>query len=151
MVTFTDGSTIAQASPPDMRLPIALAMGWPDRVADAGAACAFDTATAWTFEPLDDDTFPAVRLAKQAGTAGGCVPAVYNAANEEAVAAFLAGATGFPSIVDTVDRVLSDSHDWHAEPGGIEDVLAAQRWARMRARECLETAAGVDIVGSGRN
>ena len=89
MVTFTDGSTLAQASPPDMRLPIALALGWPDRVPGVARPATFAEPTAWTFEPLDDDTFPAVRLARAAGTAGGCLPAVYNAANEEAVAAFV--------------------------------------------------------------
>ena len=149
MVTFTDGSTIAQASPPDMRLPIALGMGWPDRIPGAAAACRFDTA--WTFEPLDNDNFPAVRLAKQAGAAGGCMPAVYNAANEEAVAAFLAGATRFTSIVDTVDRVLSGAAGWEAEPDNVDDVLAAQRWARERARECLDGVAGAGTAGSGRN
>ena len=91
MVTFTDGSTIAQASPPDMKLPIALALGWPDRVAGAAAACDFTTASTWEFEPLDAAVFPAVDLARQAGRAGGCLTAVYNAANEEAAAAFLDG------------------------------------------------------------
>src|SRR5699024_743562 len=78
MVTFCDGSTIAQASPPDMRLPIALALGWPERLPDAAAACNFATASTWHFEPLDDEVFPAVRLARQAGLAGGCMPAVFN-------------------------------------------------------------------------
>jgi len=151
MVSFTDGSTIAQASPPDMRLPISLALGWPDRVPGAASACRFDTAAAWTFEPLDDETFPAVRLAKRAGAAGGCLPAVYNAANEEAVAAFLAGKTAFTTIVDTVDSVLAEAHDWSADPGGLDDVLEAQRWARAKARERLDTAVGADRVGSGRN
>ena len=83
--------TLAQASPPDMKLPIALALGWPDRLAGAARPCRWDTAQSWTFEPLDDDAFPGVRLARAAGTAGGCLPAVLNAANEEAVAAFVAG------------------------------------------------------------
>src|SRR5690606_23732572 len=89
MVTFTDGSTIAQASPPDMKLPISLALGWPDRVAGSAAACDFATASTWEFEPLDNTVFPAVDLARHAGQAGGCMTAVYNAANEEAAAAFL--------------------------------------------------------------
>jgi 1-deoxy-D-xylulose-5-phosphate reductoisomerase len=137
MVTFTDGSTLAQASPPDMKLPISLALGWPERVPDAARPATFAEPTAWTFEPLDDDTFPAVRLARQAGTAGGCLPAVYNAANEEAVATFVGGHTAFTTIVDTVEHVLDDAHDWHREPGGVDEVLAAEDWARARARELL--------------
>ncbi|ONI88364.1 1-deoxy-D-xylulose-5-phosphate reductoisomerase [Saccharothrix sp. ALI-22-I] len=146
MVTFTDGSTLAQASPPDMRLPIALALGWPDRTPGAAAACTFDVATAWTFEPLDDDTFPAVRLARQAGSGGGCLPAVYNAANEEAVAVFLDGGTSFTSIVDTVERVLAEADGWAHEPADVAEVLAAEHWARARARELVATS-----VGSGRD
>ncbi|MFE2757644.1 1-deoxy-D-xylulose-5-phosphate reductoisomerase [Actinosynnema sp. NPDC059335] len=146
MVAFTDGSTLAQASPPDMRLPIALALGWPDRVPGAAAACTFDVATAWTFEPLDDETFPAVRLARQAGSGGGCLPAVYNAANEEAVAVFLDGGTSFTSIVDTVERVLAEADGWAHEPADVAEVLAAEHWARTRARELVATS-----VGSGRD
>jgi 1-deoxy-D-xylulose-5-phosphate reductoisomerase len=137
MVTFTDGSTLAQASPPDMRLPIALALGWPHRVADAAAACAFSQPASWTFEPVDGETFPAIELARAAGTAGGCVPAVFNAANEEAVAAFLAGGIPFLGIVDTLAAVLDEAHEWRAEPTTVEDVLAAEEWARRRATELL--------------
>jgi 1-deoxy-D-xylulose-5-phosphate reductoisomerase len=135
MVEFTDGSTLAQASPPDMRIPIALALAWPGRVPGAAAAVDWSTAHTWTFEPLDEEAFPAVGLARQAGMAGGTCPAVYNAANEECVAAFLAGALPFPGIVDTVMRVISE-HDG-AGPGEIslEGVLEADRWARARARE----------------
>ena len=137
MVTFTDGSTLAQASPPDMKLPISLALGWPDRVPGAATPSTFAEPTAWTFEPLDDDTFPAVRLAMQAGAKGGCLPAVYNAANEEAVASFVEGHTAFTAIVDTVGHTLDDAHDWHREPGSVDEVLAAEDWARARARELL--------------
>ena len=140
MVTFTDGSTLAQASPPDMRLPIALALGWPDRIAGAAAACDFATAATWTFEPLDAVVFPAVDLARAAGEGGGCLPAVFNAANEEAAAAFLAGETSFPRIVGTVTDVLSDAGRWAAEPVTVEDVLAAEEWARARARHLLGRA-----------
>jgi 1-deoxy-D-xylulose-5-phosphate reductoisomerase len=134
MVEFTDGSTLAQASPPDMRIPIALALAWPGRVPGAAAAVDWTSAHSWTFEPLDEDAFPAVRLAREAGMAGGTCPAVYNAANEECVAAFLAGALTFTGIVDTVMRVMSE-HD--AGPGAVslEGVLDADRWARARARE----------------
>jgi 1-deoxy-D-xylulose-5-phosphate reductoisomerase len=99
----------------------------------------FTEATAWTFEPLDNETFPAVRLAREAGTAGGCQPAIYNAANEEAVTAFTEGHTAFTAIVDTVQHVLDDAHDWTREPGSVEEVLAAEEWARAHARELLAT------------
>jgi 1-deoxy-D-xylulose-5-phosphate reductoisomerase len=125
MVTFTDGSTIAQASPPDMKLPIALALGWPARVAGAATACDFSTASRWEFEPLDGDVFPAVQLARHAGQAGGCLPAVYNAANEEAAAAFLAGRISFPAIVRTIADVLDVANQWAAEPATVDDVLDA--------------------------
>jgi 1-deoxy-D-xylulose-5-phosphate reductoisomerase len=133
MVEFTDGSTLAQASPPDMRIPIALALGWPDRVPEAAPACAWTTASTWEFFPLDDEAFPAVRLARQAGRAGGTAPAVYNGANEAAVEAFFAGRLPFPGIVDTIAAVL-DEH----EPGNVQsvdDVEHADAWARARAHE----------------
>ncbi|MGB6888642.1 MAG: 1-deoxy-D-xylulose-5-phosphate reductoisomerase [Mycobacterium sp.] len=141
MVTFSDGSTIAQASPPDMRLPISLALGWPDRVAGSALACDFNTASTWAFEPLDDAVFPAVDLARRAGEAGGCMPAVYNAANEEAAAAFLAGGIGFAAIVRTIAEVLQGGGQWSAEPATVDDVLEAQRWARQRARDVIVVAA----------
>jgi 1-deoxy-D-xylulose-5-phosphate reductoisomerase len=134
MVTFTDGSTLAQASPPDMKLPIALALGWPSRVPDAALACDFSTASTWDFEPLDADVFPAVELARQAGMKGGCLTAVYNAVNEEAATAFLDGRIRFPAIVRTIDEVLRTADQWAAEPATVEDVLDAQTWARERAK-----------------
>jgi 1-deoxy-D-xylulose-5-phosphate reductoisomerase len=137
MVTFADGATIAQASPPTMLLPIALALAWPNRLTDMAPPCTFDTPSAWTFEPLDERTFPAVRLAREAGMAGGCLPAVFNAANEEGVAAFLTGGTGFLTIVDTIERVLGAADEWRGEPDSVAEVLAAERWARDRARTLL--------------
>jgi 1-deoxy-D-xylulose-5-phosphate reductoisomerase len=134
MVTFTDGSTLAQASPPDMKLPIALALGWPSRVPGAALACDFSTASTWEFEPLDAEVFPAVELARRAGEGGGCLTAVYNAANEEAAAAFLQGRIRFPAIVRTIDEVLRAADQWAAEPATVDDVLDAQGWARDRAR-----------------
>ena len=134
MVTFTDGSTLAQASPPDMKLPIALALGWPARVPEAAVACDFSTASTWEFEPLDAEVFPAVELAREAGRKGGCLTAVYNAANEEAAAAFLAGRIRFPAIVRTIAEVLRAADQWAAEPATVEDVLDAQHWARDRAK-----------------
>ena len=138
MVEFIDGSTLAQASPPDMRIPISLAMGWPDRVADAAPACDWSRPTAWEFFPLDDDAFSAVRLARAAGSAGGTAPTVYNAANEVGVEAFLAGGLPFVRIVDVVAEVL-DEH----EPGNVEtldDVEQADTWARQRATALVQSA-----------
>ena len=150
MVTFADGSTIAQASPPDMKLPIALALGWPARVPGAAAACDWTTASTWEFEPLDDEVFPAVDLAQHAGKVGGCMTAVYNAANEEAAEAFLAGRIGFPAIVRTIGDVLHASDQWAAEPATVEDVLEAQDWARARARSALEPHASAtqEVLGT---
>ncbi|WP_433630943.1 1-deoxy-D-xylulose-5-phosphate reductoisomerase [Nocardia sp. CA-120079] len=138
MVTFKDGSTLAQASPPDMKLPIALALGWPDRVPGAAAACDFSTASTWEFEPVDNAVFPAVELARQAGTAGGSVTAVYNAANEIAVQAFLDGIIRFPDIVRTVARAVEAADRWRAEPETLQDVLAADTWARDYARTLVD-------------
>jgi 1-deoxy-D-xylulose-5-phosphate reductoisomerase len=149
MVRFTDGATIAQASPPTMLLPIALALAWPNRLTDVAPPCDFTTASSWTFEPLDEQTFPAVRLARAAGTAGGCLPAVYNAANEEAVAAFVTGHSGFLDIVDTIARVLDEADEWTRTPDSVGDVLAAESWARDRARTHLATATAAP--GQGRD
>ncbi len=134
MVEFVDGSTIAQASPPDMRLPISLGLDWPNRVAGVGVPLDWTTAQTWTFEPLDDAAFPAVRLAKQVGEAGGTFPAVFNAANEQAVSAFHAGRIGYLEILDTVERVV-DAHD--AGEVTIEGVLGAEAWARREADAIL--------------
>lgn len=131
MVEFVDGSTIAQASPPDMRLPISLGLGWPDRVPGVGAPLDWTRAQSWTFEPLDDEAFPAVALAKRVGTAGSTYPAVFNAANEQAVAAFHAGAIGYLDIVDTVERVV-DEHEPVADLT-LESLAEAERWARATA------------------
>jgi len=135
MVEFTDGSTIAQASPPDMRIPIALALGWPDRVAGAAPAIDWTAMHTWTFEPLDEDAFPAVRIARAAGLAGGTAPAAYNAANEICVDAFLTGKLPFAGIVDTVAQVVSEHKIRAGVPIALADVLATDRWARARASE----------------
>jgi len=141
MVTFVDGSTIAQASPPDMKLPISLALGWPRRVSGAAPACDFTTPSTWEFEPLDSDVFPAVELARHAGQTGGCMTAVYNAANEEAAEAFLNGRIGFPAIVGTIADVLHAADQWAPHlgevPATVDDVLDAQRWARERAQRAV--------------
>ncbi len=137
MVEFVDGSTIAQASPPDMRLPIALGLSWPERLDPVTPPCDWTAATAWTFEPLDETVFGAVRLAREAVAASPTHPAVLNAANEECVDAFLAGRIGFLDVVDTVERVLGE----HAGPSSapsLDDVLAVERWARARTHELLD-------------
>jgi 1-deoxy-D-xylulose-5-phosphate reductoisomerase len=146
MVEFADGSTMVQASPPDMRLPIALGLAWPDRVPDAAPALRWDAAAAWEFLPLDREAFPAVDLARRAGAASGTAPAVFNGANEAAVAAFHAGQVTFPAIVDTIAAVL-DEHLTTTAAGSnrpdssltVEDVLHADRWARDRAAALLGT------------
>jgi 1-deoxy-D-xylulose-5-phosphate reductoisomerase len=134
MVEFVDGSTIAQASPPDMRLPISLGLDWPHRVPGVGAPLDWTTAQSWTFEPLDEAAFPAVGLAKRVGIAGATYPAVFNAANEQAVAAFHAGRIPWLGIVETVERVV-DAHD--AMSMTLEGVFAAEEWARATAETIL--------------
>lgn len=135
MVEFIDGSTIAQASPPDMRLPISLGLDWPNRVGAVGRPIDWTTPHTWTFEPLDDVAFPAVELAKKVGRAGGTYPAVFNAANEQAVAAFHARKIGFLGIVDTVLRVV-ESHEQEG-PLTRESLAGAEAWARSAADKLL--------------
>jgi 1-deoxy-D-xylulose-5-phosphate reductoisomerase len=135
MVEFADGATIIQASPPDMRIPIALGLAWPDRVADAAPGLDWTSATSWTFEPLDHEAFPAVALAREAARLGGTAPAVYNGANEACVADFLAGRIPFPRIVASVARILSEHDTSGTGVATVEDVLAVDSWARARARE----------------
>ncbi len=140
MVEFTDGSTLAQAGPPDMRMPISLGLGWPHRVPDAAPAFDWSRPLRWDFAPLDDEAFPAVALARHVGTLGGTAPAVFNAANEECVEAFRTGRLPFLGIVDTVAEVVAE----HGTPGTsvtLSDVLGAEEWARARAREMARTVA----------
>lgn len=144
MVEFQDGSTIAQASPPDMRLPIGIALTWPERLADAARPCDWSAPAAWTFEPLDSETFPAVELARSAGKASGTAPAVYNSANEAAVDAFCDGRIGFLDITDIIaaclEEHLADGHVADADLT-VDAVLAADRWGRRRAAELVEARA----------
>lgn len=142
MVEFVDGSTIAQASPPSMKIPIALGLAWPERVPDAAPACDWAAPTGWEFLPLDDDAFPAIRLARLAGKHGRTAPAVYNAANEVCVEAFVRGELTFLGIVDTVETVLAEhlradrvpSEEGHLR---VADVLEADAWARDRATQTV--------------
>ena len=130
MVEFVDGSVIAQASPPDMKLPIALGLSWPDRLGEVSIPVDWSKSHSWQFEPLDEKVFSAVALARQVGKAGKSYPAVYNAANEQAVLAFHAGAISFDQITDLIARAV-EAH----EPEGeltLDSVLAAEKWARDR-------------------
>jgi 1-deoxy-D-xylulose-5-phosphate reductoisomerase len=135
MVEFADGASVLMASPPDMRLPISLSLAWPDRVPDAALRLDWSAAATWTFEPLDDAAFPAVALAREAAAVGGTMPAVYNAANEACVAAFLSGQIGFTRIVDTVARIVSEHDAARTAVTTVADVLAVDAWARRRATE----------------
>jgi len=147
MVQFVDGSTIAQCSPPDMKLPIALGLSWPDRLPGVASACDWRTASSWTFEPLDHLAFPAVELARRAGRLGGTAPAVYNAANEVCVDAFHDGRIGFTQILDIVALVLEAHIGSDRDVGSklvasdqltLELVLAADAWARAQATDLAQ-------------
>ena len=149
MVEFIDGSTMAQVSPPDMRLPIALGLSWPDRVEGVSAPCDWTTATTWEFSPLDEEAFPAVALARRVGLAGECFPAVFNAANEECVRAFLGGHIRFLDIVDTIERLVeewSTRPENDSDPLDVETVLRAEAWARKRAHEVLGLTGSETLV-----
>ena len=142
MVEFTDGATIAQASPPDMRLPIALGLTWPERPDLSGLVTPNDwrEPVSWTFEPLDDAAFPAVDLARSAVAASDTHPTVLNAANEQAVAAFLAGGLEWLDIVE-IDAAVVGEHEGLTGPG-LDDVLAVETWARARADELIAARNG---------
>jgi len=138
MVEFVDGSTMLQASPPDMKLPIALGLAWPERIPGAARACDWTVPGTWEFFPLDNEAFPAVDLARKAGEFGKTAPAVFNAANEVCVDAFVNGDLDFLGIVDTVEVVVAEhlsDPDVKLVEMNLESVLAADAWARSRARE----------------
>jgi len=137
MVEFHDGSTIAQAGPPRMLVPIALGLSWPDRLADVDVPVDWTQAATWEFAPLDERRFPAVALARRVGTEGGVAPAVYNAANEVCVDAFHDGAIGFLDIVDTIARVVDAHVGADLDASSVEGVLHADAWARDEARAVL--------------
>jgi 1-deoxy-D-xylulose-5-phosphate reductoisomerase len=139
MVEFVDGSTLVQASPPTMLIPIALGLAWPDRLPDTAPPVDWTKPETWEFFPLDDEAFPSVALARDAGSAGGTAPAVYNAANEVAVEAFRAGRLEFRRIVPTIADVLA-AHDVRSEVQlTVDDVLAADAWARAEATRLVGT------------
>lgn len=139
MVEFHDGAVIAQLGLPTMLAPIALGLSWPERLTDVETPVDWTQAADWRFEPLDDEAFPAVRLAQQVGAAGGTHPAVYNAANEVGVDAFHEGECRFTDIVDTIAEVV-DRHDGSAfDAHTVEGVLAADAWARAEAVALLRS------------
>ena len=138
LVEYRDGSTLAQLGPSDMRVPIASCLAWPQRMETPMAPLDLPKLGTLTFEAPDEMRFPATRLAREAAQAGGAAPAVLNAANEAAVAAFLAGKIGFTRIALTVERTLSRTLP--PAPASLEDVLAVDREARVRADELLELA-----------
>ena len=143
MVTYTDGSTIAQLSMPDMRLPIGYALAWPDRAAAAFGAIDWRNLARLDFEPPDLDAFPCLGLAYAAGRAGGLAPAWLNAANEEAVAAFLEGRIAWVDIAAVCAAVL-DLHDG-APASGVADVVEADRRARHAARSVMGATPTQDL------
>lgn len=135
MVTWRDGATTLQASPPDMRLPIALGLTWPRRLDAVEHPLTWDERQSWTFEPVDSGTFPAIDLAREAVAASPTHPAVLNAANEVLVDAFLRGRLPWLGIVDTLREVVA-AHRGVAHPD-LEDVLGVEEWARAHAREAV--------------
>ena len=143
MVTWCDGATTLQASPPDMRLPIALGLTWPERLVGVEHPLTWASASQWTFEPVDNETFPAVDLARFAVGASATHPVVLNAANEVLVDAFIAGQVPWLAIVDTVSAVVHE-HEGVADPS-LDDIVAAQQWADQRAREMVRAGQWKDM------
>lgn len=139
MVTWRDGSTVAQASIPDMKVPIALGMAWPEHLPTVGKPISWDITQSWEFEPVDHEVFPAIKLAAGALAESASHPAVLNAANEVAVDSFLAGNLPWLRIVAVVEEVLAQ-HEGISEPT-LEDILEVQRWASARAEEIVTAVA----------
>lgn len=137
MVTWIDGATTLQASPPDMRLPIALGLTWPERLHDVEKPLTWVDAQSWTFEPVDSDTFPAINLARHAVASSPTHTAVYNAANEVFVDAFLAKKLPWLGIVDYLTNVV-ESHDGIADPT-LDDILGVEEWARAQANALVSS------------
>lgn len=142
MVEYVDGSTIAQASPPNMKGPISFAINYPDRVKAATAPIDWTQSHTWTFAPIDNERFPAIDLARRCGALGGGLPAIFNAANEVCVASFISGAIGFTSIVETVEEVVQKLGGKSASaPRDLADVSAIEEDARVIATELLQKVA----------
>jgi len=142
MVQYLDGSTIAQASPPNMKGPISYALNFPERVKGATAAIDWTTSHSWTFNPVDNERFPAIDLARRCGTLGGGLPAIFNAANEVAVAAFIEGKIGFTSIIEIVEEVVQSLGTKSAGAlRDIADVSAIEKDAHRIAQEQISKVA----------
>jgi len=136
MVQYVDGSTIAQASPPNMKGPISYAINYPDRVKGATAPIDWTTSHSWTFNPVDNERFPAIDLARRCGTLGGGLPAIFNAANEVCVAAFIDGKIGFTSIIETVEEVVQTLGSKSSGAlRDLSDVSAIEKDAREMAQK----------------
>jgi 1-deoxy-D-xylulose-5-phosphate reductoisomerase len=141
LVEFVDGSTIAQASPPNMKGPIAYALSYPDRLPKSSVPIDWTTASTWNFAPIDSVKFPAVDLARRCGSLGGGLPAIFNAANEVAVAAFLDSHIGYSAIIDTVDAVVQQlSPSAVSSLRDLADVSAIEDDARRVAHEVIKRA-----------
>jgi 1-deoxy-D-xylulose-5-phosphate reductoisomerase len=139
LVEFIDGSTIAQASPPNMKGPIAYALSYPDRISKATTAIDWSKPHTWQFLPIDNEKYPAIELAKRCGQLGSGLPAVYNAANEVAVAAFLAGQIKFTAIIDIVEAVVqSFGSNTPTTIRDISDVSEVEQSARSKAGELIK-------------
>ena len=142
LVEYIDGSTIAQASPPNMKGPIAYALSYPDRISKATAAIDWSKSHTWQFLPIDNEKYPAIELAKRCGQLGSGLPAVYNAANEVAVAAFLAGQIKFTAIIDIVEAVVqSFGSNTPTTIRDISDVSGIEKSARIKADELIKELA----------
>ena len=139
LVEFIDGSTIAQASPPNMKGPIAYALSYPERINKACEAIDWSRSHTWNFSPIDNKKYPAVELAKNCGRSGGGLPAIYNAANEVAVAAFLASQIKFTAIIEVVERVVNAFISNTATTiRDISDVSGIEQSARIKAGEFIK-------------
>ena len=142
LVEFVDGSTIAQASPPNMKGPIAYALSYPERINNACAPIDWSKSQSWNFSPIDNNKYPAIDLARTCGQLGGGLPAVYNAANEVAVAAFLAQQIKFTAIIEIVSKVVN-AFNGNAPTTirDIADVSEIEQSARMKADELIKEIA----------
>ena len=142
MVEFNDGSTIAQASPPNMKGPIAYALAYPERLNKACAPIDWSKSHTWNFSPIDNEKYPAIELARRCGELGGGLPAVYNAANEVAVAAFLAQRIKFTAIIELVEQVVqSFGGNSPTTIRDISDVSGIEQSARSKAEELIKEIA----------
>ena len=142
MVEYKDGSTIAQASPPNMKGPIALAINYPQRTVGATSAIDWSLASTWNFVPIDHARFPAVNLARHCGTVGGALPAIFNASNEEAVAAFISGRIKFTDIIATVQEMITQ-YEGQSLPvlRDLADVSAIEQDARRQTQQLIAKVA----------